>query len=49
MRHDACYRASDGSRAESAWLLASIGNDKLPTYPVTVSDGRIFVELAGGP
>ncbi len=46
--HGARYRVADGSRVESPWLLASMGSDKLATYPVTVRDGRILVETAGG-
>jgi nitrite reductase/ring-hydroxylating ferredoxin subunit len=46
--HGACYRAADGSRTKAPWLLAGFGDDKLPTYPVMVKDGRILVETAGG-
>ena len=46
--HGARYRVADGSRVESAWLMGSVGNDKLTTYPVTIKDGRILVETAGG-
>jgi len=45
--HGACYRVADGTRVESAWLLGSVGNDKLATYPVTIKDGRILVEIGG--
>ncbi len=46
--HGACYRVADGSRVEPPWLLGSLGSDKLATYPVTIKDGRILVETAGG-
>ncbi|MBW2289412.1 MAG: Rieske 2Fe-2S domain-containing protein [Deltaproteobacteria bacterium] len=45
--HGACYNVADGSRVKPPWLLASMGSDTLPTYPVTIKDGRIFVETAG--
>jgi nitrite reductase/ring-hydroxylating ferredoxin subunit len=46
--HGARYRVVDGRRVEPAWLMASMGSDKLATYPVTIKDGRILVESAGG-
>ncbi len=46
--HGARYRVADGSRVEPAWLLGNLGSDKLATYPVTIKDGRILVETAGG-
>ena len=46
--HGARYRVADGCRVEAAWLLAGFGSDKLGTYPVTIRDGRILVESAGG-
>ncbi len=45
--HGACYNVADGSRVKPPWLLASMGSDKLGTYPVTIKDGRILVETAG--
>ncbi len=47
--HGACYRVDDGSRVDEAWLLGSLGSDKLPTYPVTIEDGRVLVDTAGSP
>ncbi len=44
--HGACYDVADGSRVKPPWLLAGMGSDTLGTYPVTVRDGRIFVETA---
>ncbi len=46
--HGACYSVADGSRVKLPWLLANMGSDKLATYPVTIKDGRIFVESDGG-
>ncbi|MAG31752.1 MAG: Rieske (2Fe-2S) protein [Deltaproteobacteria bacterium] len=46
--HGACFNVTDGKRVEAAWLLASMGSDKLTTYPVAIKDGRIFVDTAGG-
>ncbi len=45
--HGACYTVTDGSRVKPPWLLASMGSDKLATYPVTIKDGRILVETSG--
>jgi nitrite reductase/ring-hydroxylating ferredoxin subunit len=42
--HGSCYKIADGSRVKAAWLLGSMGSDKLATYPVTVKDGRVHVE-----
>ncbi|MBW2362397.1 MAG: Rieske (2Fe-2S) protein [Deltaproteobacteria bacterium] len=46
--HGACYSVADGSRTKAPWLLASAGSDTLPTYSVTIRDGRILVGVADG-
>ncbi|MBW2446671.1 MAG: Rieske 2Fe-2S domain-containing protein [Deltaproteobacteria bacterium] len=46
--HGACYSVADGTRVKPPWLLASMGSDKLGTYGVTIKDGRILVQTAGG-
>ena len=45
--HGACYSVADGSRTKPPWLMASMGSDKLTTYPVAIKDGRILVETSG--
>ena len=41
--HGARYNVKDGCRQDAAWLLGSIGSDRLATYPVVIKDGRILV------
>ena len=43
--HGSCFRVADGSREKKAWLMGSVGKEKLQTWPVTIEEGRVKVDL----
>ena len=43
--HGARFKGDSGECTKRAWLLGSVGDDNLKTWPVTVQDGRILVEV----
>ena len=43
--HGSRYEVRTGQRDKKAWLLGGLGEDCVPTYPVTLRNGRVFVEI----
>lgn len=43
--HGSRYDVRTGQRDTRAWLIGSFGDDCVPTYPVTVRNGRVFVQI----
>ena len=45
MFHGSCWNVRTGERVKKAWLFGSFGDDHLPTWPASVREGRIWVEV----
>lgn len=43
--HGSRWDVQSGARRKKAWLLGGMGGDCLPTYPVTLREGRVFVDV----
>lgn len=43
--HGARYEVRSGKRDKKAWLLGGMGEDCVPTYEVSVREGRVFVAV----
>jgi nitrite reductase/ring-hydroxylating ferredoxin subunit len=45
--HGSRWDVRTGKREKKAWLLGGLGGDCLPTYPVSLREGRVFVDMSG--
>ena len=43
--HGSKWDVRTGDRRKKAWLFGNGGGDCLPTWPVTLKDGRVFVDV----
>jgi len=43
--HGSRYDVRSGQRDKKAWMAGGMGEATLQTYPLTLRDGRVFVEL----